>query len=138
MSKVSLFDVGENASTNESVYTTKINIPQYQPTGEMPTLLSLYDNKKYKTLISNIDASNVSDDEKDFLRLAATRHIVFDYSKIAEYYCHATAEMQNLMEESALVIIDINDAIRNGFVELDKQITELAKASWEERVRKGL
>ena len=33
--------------------------------------------------------------------------------------------MQELMEKSALVIIDFNDAIKNGFVELTKQFEEI-------------
>ena len=33
--------------------------------------------------------------------------------------------MQRLMEQSALVIIDIDDAIANGYVKLSKDIQEL-------------
>ena len=57
--------------------------------------------------------------------MAASRHIVFNYSKIADYYAHASSEMQRLMEQSALVIIDIDDAIANGYVKLSKDIQEL-------------
>lgn len=33
--------------------------------------------------------------------------------------------MQELMEESALVIIDINDAIRNGYVTASRKIDSI-------------
>jgi hypothetical protein len=33
--------------------------------------------------------------------------------------------MQELMEKSALVIIDFNDAIKNGYVQLSNEIEEL-------------
>ena len=36
--------------------------------------------------------------------------------------------MQRLMEQSALVIIDIDNAIENGFVELSSRIDELRDA----------
>jgi len=65
-----------------------------------------------------IEISNVSEEEKKFLTMAATRHLQFNYSLIAEYYAHASKEMQELMEQSALVIIDFEDAIKNGYTQL--------------------
>ena len=50
------------------------------------------------------------------LYIAATRHIVFNYSKIADYYTSASKEMQHLIERSALVIIDFEKAIQYGYV----------------------
>ena len=49
---------------------------------------------------------------------AAGRHNVFNYRNIAEYYAHAKPEMQRLMEKSALVIIDVDNAIANGYASL--------------------
>lgn len=85
----------------------------------------MYDGFKEKTLIDEIERSNVTDEEKEFLISAAHRHCRFNFTAIAEYYAHATAEMQRLMEESALVIIDVNDAIANGYVRLSKGIEAL-------------
>ncbi len=56
------------------------------------------------------------------MRLAAYRHAVFNYEMAADYYAHATPEMQRLMERSALVIIDFDAAIENGFVRLCEDI----------------
>jgi hypothetical protein len=110
-------------------YTTKVNIPQYLPSSEKPPLEALFDDKKYRELMTAISLSSVSEEEKAFLRLAASRHIVFTYAKIADYYAHSGPEMQKLMEQSALVIIDIDDAIANGYVRLSKNIEKIMKAT---------
>ena len=57
-----------------------------------------------------------------FLKEAAHRHSIFNYTKIADYYAHASKEMQTLMEKSALVIIDFDKAIEYGFVHLQEEI----------------
>ena len=59
--------------------------------------------------------------------MAATRHYVFNYKYIAEYYAQAPKEVQELMEDSALVIIDYEDAIAKGYVELSKTLQELTE-----------
>lgn len=81
--------------------------------------------EKQKELEKEIKNSNISKEQKEFLLKASQRHLVFDYSKIAEYYAHQDKEMQELMEKSALVIIDFGDAIKNGFVEIRKEIEEI-------------
>ena len=106
-------------------YTKKIMIPQYEPNNNKPYIDSLMDIQKYSKLIQSINNSTVSDEEKRFLKFAATRHIVFNYSLIADYYAHSNQEMQELMEQSALVILDIDDAIANGYVKLSKDIEKL-------------
>ena len=118
-----LFDIGTKDETNH--YTHKITVPQYEPSKVAPDISELYDFKKYSKLVQAINESNVSEEEKQFLRFAAGRHIVFNYAKIADYYAHANKEMQELMEQSALVIIDIDDAIMNGYVKLSKQLDDI-------------
>ena len=120
----SLFSV-KSTTDEKEVYTTVVNIPQYTPKNNKPALEELCDYSKYSKLKFDIDKSNVSEEEKKFLKMAASRHIVFNYSKIADYYAHASSEMQRLMEQSALFIIDIDDAIANGYVKLSKDIQEL-------------
>lgn len=117
-----LFNTSEN---KEKKYSTKVSIPQYLPNDRKPNVSSLYDYKKYSQLLYEINNSNVSDEEKNFLRLAATRHIVFDYSLIADYYANSDKEMQELMEHSGLVIIDLDDAIANGYVNLSEKMKDL-------------
>lgn len=122
----------EDAAEKESKYTDAINIPQYEPSGECPEISDIYDDKKYKELVSKIEKSNADEKTKNFLRLAASRHIAFNYKKIADFYSHSDVEVQEMMEESALVIIDLNDAIRNGFAELKEKIEEIEAMDNEE------
>ena len=109
----------------ENPYTNKIKIPQYEVHGEQPSLDELYDTDKTDDLIAEIKISGVSEAEKQFLIEAAKRHTVFNYRNIAEYYAQASCEMQQLMERSALVIIDYEDAIANGYMKLSKAIERM-------------
>jgi hypothetical protein len=107
-------------------YTTKVDVPQYDITGEDTPIEELCDTKKTDELVKEIDsASGISESEKEFLKLAAQRHLSFDYAKIAEYYAGASHEMQQLMEQSALVIVDVDNAIANGYARLSKSIEGL-------------
>lgn len=116
----------------DNTYTNKINIPQYQITGEKPKIQELVEYEKSDKFIDKIKKLNLSDDEKDFLIKASTRHYTFNYSKIAEYYAHSNKEMQEIMEELALVIIDYEDAIKNGYTLLSKEINKMSEEDYEE------
>ena len=116
---------GITTSTKENKYTTKVDIPQYEITGENPEFSEMYDTTKYDELVAEIEKANLPQDEKEFLLKAATRHIVFDYANIAEHYAHSDKTVQELMEASALVIIDFDDALKNGYIKLDKNIKDL-------------
>lgn len=116
----------------ENKYTMKTNVPQYEIKGEEPDISELVDTSKVKELQLRIKHSNVPDEVKQFLKLASYRHLQFNYSKIAEYYAHAEKEVQELMEDSALVIIDFDDAIAKGYVELTKQIELLRDGGEDE------
>ena len=122
------FDMFTNEASEDNQdaakYTKKIKAPIYNPSNKKPHILELYDCSKMKRLLNKINASNVSDDEKKFLKFAAQRHNVFTYSKIADYYAHSSKEMQVLMEDSALVIIDFDKAIQHGYVKLSEEMTQ--------------
>lgn len=123
--QLTLFESAENLVDEDNKYSKTIKIPQYVPSEVSPSLQELVATTKYSELVANIKKSNVTEEEKDFLIKAATRHIVFNYSKIADYYAHATPEMQRLMEQSALVIIDFDDAIANGYVALSEKMKSM-------------
>jgi len=119
-----LFKIQEKSENKK--YSKKIMAPQYVPNKIKPNIEELCTvTQKYAELIQGINNSSVDNKEKDFLRKAATRHLVFNYAKIADYYAHATPEMQKLMEQSALVIIDMDDAIANGYVRLSETILDI-------------
>jgi len=109
---------------SEEVYTNKIEVPIYEPKGKKPYIRELCDIEKANNLLAKIEAAQISDDIKAFLRLSAQRHLIFNYENIAEYYAHSSKEVQELMEESALVIIDFDRAIENGFVNMTKELSE--------------
>lgn len=115
-------DLGDEME--DDTYTAAVNIPQYEVTGKKPTIAEMLDTEKADTLIAKIQASGVSEEEKAFLLRAAHRHNVFNYGNVAEYYAHASPEMQALMEESALVIIDVGNAIANGYATLMGEVLD--------------
>ena len=106
-------------------YTTKVKIPQYEPSSIKPDVDELFVADKALELINQIKEADITESEKQFLRLAAYRHVKFNYGLIADYYAHSDTEMQKLMENSALVIIDIKDAIADGYTKLHEGITQL-------------
>lgn len=114
----------ERLTGKDNAYTKKIQAPIYEPKGEKPSLGELMDQKKTMELSAEIESTDIPEELKTFLRAAAHRHTVFNYEKIAEYYAHAPADIQALMEKSALVIIDFGKAIENGFVAMTKEIAE--------------
>ena len=122
--EIDLEDIEEEFES-DNVYTNEINIPHYEITGECPLLTDLVKEEKTNSLIERINSSNIPQGIKDFLIKASYRHLAFNYQNIAEYYAHADKEVQELMEESALVIIDYDNAIRNGYVQIKEAINEM-------------
>ena len=116
-----LMDIAEA----DAIYSNKITVPIYEPRNKKPPIEDLYDDTKAINLIADIKKSKLTQKEKDFLMAAASRHIVFNYSKVADFYAHASKECQELIEKSALVIVDYKQAIENGFVHLSAQIDDL-------------
>jgi hypothetical protein len=116
---------------SENEYTQKIDAPTYEPTGDKPEIVELYKIDKYNDLVREIDHSGVPNDIKTFLKVAASRHIVFDYENIAEFYAHADKATQDLMEKSALVIIDFNKAIEYGFTRLNEKVQDQYTKDYE-------
>ena len=111
--------------SKKNPYTKKIVAPTYEPKNEKPGIDELFDVGKSSSLEKEIlAAENINGHERDFLIAATKRHIVFNYSKIADYYANSNKAVQELMEKSALVIIDFDKAIENGYVELSDKIAE--------------
>lgn len=113
-------------------YSHKVEIPQYEPTGECPDIWELCDSAKADSFLEEINESKVSPEEKDFLIKATRRLYEFNYKKIAEYYAQATPEMQELMEHLALVIIDFDNAIAYGYAQLSAALEEMRGEDDEE------
>lgn len=120
-----------NQSGLSDKYTHKIDAPVYQPKGIKPEVTDLLNTKRRDEFVEKINAADIEEKLKGFLRNAAQRHVVFDYGKIAEFYCHSDKATQELMEEMALVIIDFNKALANGYVRLNENILATLEQSGE-------
>lgn len=115
---------------DEEKYTKKVQSPIYEPTEkEPPTIKMLYDDERQKRLLEQIENSELDEEVKQFLILASYRFIKFDFTKIAEYYAHIeNSEEKELFELLALIIIDYNKAIENGFVEMQSELEKLFRS----------
>lgn len=118
-------DEGESDEETANPYTDKVEVPPYAKIGEKPPLAQTYDDAYCTKLLRAIDAADLPDDEKRFLRAAAYRHVVFNFQEIANYYAHSEADVQQLMEDSALVIVDLDAAIKNGWTRLSQALDSI-------------
>lgn len=122
LKQIKFFGVPKAEEEIEKKYSSKIEVPIYEPKQKKPSILELVDLTKTTKLIKEINNSSLSNEEKFFLINAAYRHSVFNYEKVADYYAKSNKEIQGLMEKSALVIIDFEQAIELGFVRLCDEI----------------
>lgn len=118
-------DDAESEQDKENKYTKKVEAPVYEIKGDNVHVSDVFDNSKTESLIQEIEASNVPDELKYFLTIAAYRHTVINFEKVAELYATLDKDSQELFEHSALVIVDYNDAIKNGFLQMSKRLQEL-------------
>ena len=123
-----LDSLGEEQQETDIDYTDKIKTPVYEPTGEKPDLTDLYDTSRYEELLEKVEAADVSEDKREFLRFAAQRHIVFNYENIAEFFAHESPEVQELMEALTLVIVDYEQAIEQGYVTFAEDVLSEAES----------
>lgn len=108
----------------ENDYSVEVKAPVYECKGDKPKISEMIDETKTLELIAKIRSSSVDKETQKFLIEAAKRHTVFRYDMIAEFYAHADKELQELMEDSALVIIDFDKAIEEGYVRLTDELIE--------------
>jgi hypothetical protein len=119
---------------SEGNYSRKVNAPIYEPTGDKPDVAELTDATKTEALKAQIEAAELPADVAAFLTMAADRHTIFNFHRIADFYATAPADIQRLMEASALVIVDFEAAIENGFVALNKRLAGLADEADDDAV----
>lgn len=124
----------EEIQEEKTKYTRKIHTPIYEPKNTCPLIGDLIDTTKRDELWAEIDADpEIFQEMKDFLKSAAERHTVFNFSKIADYYSHLPIKYKIYFENSALVLIDYDSAIRNGFISFEKEV-EISRIDYLENV----
>ena len=114
----------EEEDNDDNNYERKIVPPIYEPSDEDVRPQDVYDKRKTEKLIADIEAADMDDELREFLKVAAYRHVRFDYRAIADLYAKAKPEVQKLMEDSALVIVDKDKAIELGFIKISKDFLE--------------
>ena len=109
----------------DETYTKKLVPPVYEPSKVKPEVKELYNCDKTNKLKESAD--KIEDkDVREFLLNACNRFTVFNYAKIADYYAHSKdKKIKDLMEKLALVIIDFDKAVENGFVKISKELFDL-------------
>lgn len=118
-------ELDEVEDVADDTYTDKVDSPIYEPAGRDVDVADLVNTETMDQLIERIEEAPVPENIKEFLRLAAARHAVFDYGNIAEYYAKASPEVKELFEDSVLVIIDYEKAIEKGLVKLYDMVEDV-------------
>jgi len=119
MANLTGFDIKDRL---DDVYTKKVVPPTYEPSGDDWNVKDLYDDERTRKFIKEIKDSDLPDNEKSFLISSAHRLTVFDYAKIADYYARGGEVLKRLMERMALIVIDYDEAIEYGYVNLCDKI----------------
>lgn len=105
-------------------YSFKIEIPHFNPKNADVKIDELVNIDKYKELMNDIELMKeknlIDENQYKFLILGATRFLQFNYANIAEYYCKADRNMQEMMEKEMLVLIDVNNKFAESFLNLKK------------------
>jgi len=123
------WDQGDDDEEKENKYSAVVEAPIYEPDENCTTTLpDCFDDSTYKKIIQQIDdLEDFSDDQIYFLKLAASRFIKFNYSKIADVYSKSDDKFKDMFERLALVIIDFDMAIEKSFLELTESIQQAYK-----------
>ena len=112
----------DSETATDELYVKTVETPIYDPVGPPPAIAELSDRSTADELLHEIRDAELPEEVERFLLDAAERHVAFNFQRIANYYAHAPADVQALMERSALVVIDYDQAIENGFVRLKEDI----------------
>lgn len=106
----------------DDAYSQKVDSIDYEPTGKKPDIDELADTKEYSELVKEIERAKLPKDVKQFLRLGASRFIKFDFAKIAEFYVNSSKEVQRQFEKQLLVIVDYDDALKQGIAKFKDDV----------------
>ena len=115
----------DETEDEDNNYSRKIEAPDYEPTGRNVTVDELYDARKTERLIEEIERLKIDEDVRRMLIHAAHRFTRFSFANVAEWYSQQKDErVREIMRKMAMVIIDFDDAVENGFVHLCEGLIE--------------
>lgn len=105
----------------KELYSNKIKLPIFDPTGKQVTLDECVNVDQFIKYMDEIDKykseNKINEQQYKFLKLAASRFIVFNFENIAEYFCQTNSDMQKIMQDLALVLIDYDNALKASVVD---------------------
>jgi hypothetical protein len=102
-----------------------IQLPFYEPSKNKPEIKSLAEIKKTEELIDLINKCEIPEELKTILRHRASFFVDFNFSNIADFYCHSDESIKNIFKKLGLVILAPEDALKEGFIELTENLMEI-------------
>lgn len=108
-------------------YSPSMYFPIFDPAvdGKQHQLFEMVNTKRYNEALRAIDeVKDITDEEREFFKLAATRFIEFNFTSIAEQYCVSSPQARALFEKLALVYVSTTQAIANALIECDNAFRE--------------
>lgn len=103
-------------------YSPSMFYPVFDPKvdGVDHPLYKLADRSRYLEALKAVEeAEGITDEEREFFKLAATRFIEFNFTPIAEKYCVSSKAARDLYEKLCLVYVSTTQAIMNTLVRCD-------------------
>lgn len=115
------FDLEDASSALDDRYSMNVGHVDYEPSDRRHEPWELFSRPKdYSEEIEELDAP---EDIKELCRIRNAWLAEFDFAKIADYYCNqASAGEQRIFEKLALVLLDRDQMIENGFADLVAEI----------------
>jgi ParB-like chromosome segregation protein Spo0J len=125
-------DLAKIFKDEDLLYSRKIAVPVYVPSGEKVEVKDLYNREFQLELFNEIERADfLSEELKEFLVLASFRHVIFNYGKIADFYASLKDErIKKLFRKSVLVLVDFDEAVERGWIRLSEDIVEQIKEEY--------
>lgn len=108
-------------------YSPSMYFPILDPAvdGKRHQLFEMVNTKRYNEALRAIDeVKDITDEEREFFKLAAARFIEFNFTAIAEQYCVSSPSARRLYEKLTLVYVSTTEAISNTLIECDNAFRE--------------
>lgn len=108
-------------------YSPSMYFPIFDPAvdGKQHQPFEMVNTKRYNEALRAIDeVKDITDEEREFFKLAAARFIGFNFTAIAEQYCVSSPSARRLYEKLALVYVSTTEAISNALIECDNAFRE--------------
>lgn len=109
----------------------------YYETNKIVNKSDCFNLEYYQEAVNKIiNDISLTEEEKQFLLILASRQIIFKYENLANYYDKAGEKIRTYLEELHAVVVDKDKAILRGYIKYQNDyndyIKELTKSVSEE------